>query len=170
VTYTGYRVFAGILSRISARLTLTQKPLGPKPILPRNFFDQRTRFPSHVVHVLRLAHHVTSSYKDNADVRVIKHTSRYPFTLRFPGRVKILLHPESTVFNSLSTLRSWDSVAIIKIIATVSPSHQLKVHPGFSIVTTGHSLGGSLSSLAAVALKHNFPNTCVPWLNYHALG
>lgn len=49
---------------------------------------------------------------------------------------------------------SWNSVAL-QVIAIVS--QQLKAYPGFSVVTSGHSLGGALSTLAAVALKHNFP-------------
>jgi len=42
------------------------------------------------------------------------------------------------------------------------------MHPGFSIATTGHSLGGALSSMAAVALKHNFPNTEIRMYSYGA--
>jgi len=47
----------------------------------------------------------------------------------------------------------------MQIIAIVA--QQLKAHPGYSVVTTGHSLGGSLSSLAAVTIKHNFPDKYV---------
>ena len=36
---------------------------------------------------------------------------------------------------------------------------QLNSHPGYSVVTSGHSLGGALASLAGVTLKANFPST-----------
>lgn len=60
-------------------------------------------------------------------------------------------------------LLAWNSIAF-QVIAIVS--QQLRLHPGFSIVTTGHSLGGSLSSLAAVTLKHNFPDNEVRTYSY----
>jgi hypothetical protein len=46
-------------------------------------------------------HHIRT-ITDDADVLVMKHTSRYPCALRFSVRVKIL-YLESTIFNSLST-------------------------------------------------------------------
>ncbi|PFH50300.1 hypothetical protein AMATHDRAFT_75703 [Amanita thiersii Skay4041] len=52
-------------------------------------------------------------------------------------------------------LAAWNSVASGVISAV---RDQLTEHPGYSIVTTGHSLGGSLSSLAGISLKQNFPN------------
>ncbi|KAF7431029.1 hypothetical protein PC9H_006745 [Pleurotus ostreatus] len=49
---------------------------------------------------------------------------------------------------------AWNSIAL-QVISIVRA--QLNAHPGYSLVTTGHSLGGSLSSLAAISLKQNFP-------------
>ncbi|TFK34599.1 Alpha/Beta hydrolase protein [Crucibulum laeve] len=60
-------------------------------------------------------------------------------------------------------LLNWDSVAL-QVIEIVSL--QLKKHPGFSIVTTGHSLGGSLALLAAVTLQQNFPDSKVRTFSY----
>ncbi|GLB44783.1 putative lipase (class 3) [Lyophyllum shimeji] len=62
-------------------------------------------------------------------------------------------------------LIAWDSV-VVQVLAIVS--QQLKAFPGFSIVTTGHSLGGALATLAAVTLKHNFPATAVRTYSYGA--
>ncbi|PPQ92070.1 hypothetical protein CVT25_007318 [Psilocybe cyanescens] len=50
---------------------------------------------------------------------------------------------------------AWNSVASF-VLDTVQS--ELANHPGYSIVTTGHSLGGALSSLAAITLKANLPN------------
>jgi predicted lipase len=50
----------------------------------------------------------------------------------------------------------WDSVAI-QIIAVVGK--ELANHPTYSVVTTGHSLGGSLAALGAVTLQQNFETT-----------
>lgn len=36
---------------------------------------------------------------------------------------------------------------------------QLATHPGYSIVTTGASIGGALASLAGITLQQNFPST-----------
>lgn len=36
---------------------------------------------------------------------------------------------------------------------------QLAEHPSYSLVVTGHSLGGALASIASVSLKANFPFT-----------
>ncbi|TFK42120.1 alpha/beta-hydrolase [Crucibulum laeve] len=60
-------------------------------------------------------------------------------------------------------LTAWNSVAS-GVIATVSA--QLAAHPGYSIATSGHSLGGALSSLAGIALKQNFPNTPLRLFTY----
>ncbi|KAF8071540.1 alpha/beta-hydrolase [Lyophyllum atratum] len=62
-------------------------------------------------------------------------------------------------------LLAWDSV-VIQVLAIVT--QQLRSHPGFSLVTLGHSLGGALSTLAAVTLKHNFPRTEVRNYTYGA--
>ncbi|KAF8079219.1 alpha/beta-hydrolase [Lyophyllum atratum] len=53
-------------------------------------------------------------------------------------------------------LTSWNSVAL-QVIATVGA--QLALHPDYTIITTGHSLGGALSSLAGISLKQNFPSS-----------
>lgn len=50
------------------------------------------------------------------------------------------------------------------VISTVND--QLTLFPGYSVVTTGHSLGGALSSLAAASLKGNFPSTHVTMYTY----
>jgi hypothetical protein len=42
------------------------------------------------------------------------------------------------------------------VVNTVSK--ELAEHPGYTIVSTGHSLGGALASLAGVALKANLPD------------
>jgi predicted lipase len=55
-------------------------------------------------------------------------------------------------------LTAWNSVAD-HVISTVRT--QLVAHPGYTIVTTGHSLGGSLSSLAGLSMKSNFPSNPV---------
>lgn len=50
---------------------------------------------------------------------------------------------------------SWDSIAIevIRII-----DDQLEKYPDYTLVTTGHSLGGALALFAAVTLQQNFKN------------
>lgn len=72
--------------------------------------------------------------------------------------------PSGTCVHS-GFLLAWNSIAV-QVIAVVS--RQLKSYPGFSIVTSGHSLGGSLSSLAALSLKHNFPDSEVRTYSYGA--
>ncbi|KAF8206913.1 Alpha/Beta hydrolase protein [Mycena galopus ATCC 62051] len=37
---------------------------------------------------------------------------------------------------------------------------QLEQYPNYTVVHTGHSLGGSLANLASVSLKSNFPTPC----------
>ena len=54
----------------------------------------------------------------------------------------------------VSTLHRWDSIAL-QVDAIVR--QQVSSHPDYSIVTTGHSLGGSLALLAAISLRQNFP-------------
>jgi len=49
----------------------------------------------------------------------------------------------------------WDSLAV-EVISIVGK--QLRQHEGYAIVTTGHSLGGSLALLAAVTLQQNYKN------------
>jgi len=38
---------------------------------------------------------------------------------------------------------------------------QLEIHPGYSIVSTGHSLGAAIASISGLSLKANFPNATV---------
>ena len=52
-------------------------------------------------------------------------------------------------------LTSYNSVARTVVN---SVRDQLNQHAGYKVVTVGHSLGGALASLAAVALKANFPD------------
>ncbi|KIJ52461.1 hypothetical protein M422DRAFT_243247 [Sphaerobolus stellatus SS14] len=60
-------------------------------------------------------------------------------------------------------LNAYNSVADL-IISTVKS--QLQAHPGYNLVTSGHSLGGALSSLAAVSLKNNFPSSQVTMFTF----
>ncbi|KAF9034808.1 Alpha/Beta hydrolase protein [Panaeolus papilionaceus] len=60
-------------------------------------------------------------------------------------------------------LKAWNSVAPF-VIKTVQA--QLKGKKGYSIVTTGHSLGGALSSISAMALRENFANVPVRMYTY----
>jgi predicted lipase len=60
-------------------------------------------------------------------------------------------------------LTAWNSVSS-QVLSTVKA--QLAAHPDYSLVTSGHSLGGALSSLAAVGLKLNFPNTNLRMFTY----
>jgi hypothetical protein len=43
---------------------------------------------------------------------------------------------------------------------------QLKLHPGYVLISTGHSLGGALSSLGAVSLKQRHPTHSVRLYSY----
>jgi hypothetical protein len=60
-------------------------------------------------------------------------------------------------------LTAWNSVANT-VLSTVRS--QLAAHPGYSLVSTGHSLGGALSSLAGISLKQNFPGSSVRMFTY----
>ncbi|KZP24470.1 alpha/beta-hydrolase [Athelia psychrophila] len=71
--------------------------------------------------------------------------------------------PPSGVSAHSGFLDAWNSVAA-EVISTVKS--QLKSYPGYSLVTSGHSLGGSLSSLAAVSLQANFPSKTVRMYTY----
>ncbi|TDL19369.1 alpha/beta-hydrolase [Rickenella mellea] len=55
-------------------------------------------------------------------------------------------------------LTAYNSVAS-NIISTVKA--QLAAHPGYTLVSTGHSLGGALASLGGLSLKSNFPGSSV---------
>ncbi|KAJ7221296.1 Alpha/Beta hydrolase protein [Mycena pura] len=58
---------------------------------------------------------------------------------------------------------AWCTIAeeTVKIVTA-----ELAAHPGYSIVTTGHSLGGALASMAAVILQTLFPTTAVRLYTY----
>jgi predicted lipase len=62
-------------------------------------------------------------------------------------------------------LLSWDSIAL-QVYAVVR--QQISSHPDYSIVTTGHSLGGSLALLAAISLMQNFPDSKIRTYSYGA--
>jgi len=62
-------------------------------------------------------------------------------------------------------LFAWDSVAV-QVVATVK--RVLDEHPDYSIVTTGHSLGGSLALLAAVSLQQNIQKSPIRTYSYGA--
>jgi len=55
-------------------------------------------------------------------------------------------------------LTAYNSVASHVISAMRS---QLAAHPDYSVVVTGHSLGGALASIAGLSLKVNFPEAMV---------
>ncbi|TDL21692.1 alpha/beta-hydrolase [Rickenella mellea] len=55
-------------------------------------------------------------------------------------------------------LTAYNSVAS-NIISTVKA--QLGAHPGYTLVSTGHSLGGALASIGGLSLKSNFPGSSV---------
>ncbi|KAF5362359.1 hypothetical protein D9756_002795 [Leucocoprinus leucothites] len=62
-------------------------------------------------------------------------------------------------------LLSWDSVqAAVRMIV----SQQLKSHANYTIVTSGHSLGGVLALFCAIALKQHHPSTAVRTYSYGA--
>ncbi|KAJ3506918.1 hypothetical protein NMY22_g17096 [Coprinellus aureogranulatus] len=60
-------------------------------------------------------------------------------------------------------LPSWDSVAL-QVLTVVEV--EKKLYPDYAIVTTGHSLGGSIALLAALTLKGAFPSTEVRTYSY----
>ncbi|KAJ3511371.1 hypothetical protein NLJ89_g4136 [Agrocybe chaxingu] len=62
-------------------------------------------------------------------------------------------------------LLAWDSIAL-EVITVVKK--QLSVHEGYAVVTTGHSLGGSLALFAAVTLQQNFKSVPVRTYSYGA--
>ena len=52
-------------------------------------------------------------------------------------------------------MTAYNSVAAT-VISTVSS--ELSAHPDYSLISTGHSLGGALASLGGVSLAGNFPD------------
>lgn len=81
------------------------------------------------------------------DFAIDSETSLEPYVS--PGVV-----PPPGAMTHTGFLTAWNSVApgVISVVR-----EQLLEHPGYAIVTTGHSLGGALSSLAGVSMKSNFP-------------
>ncbi|KAF7969395.1 hypothetical protein HWV62_27450 [Athelia sp. TMB] len=71
--------------------------------------------------------------------------------------------PPSGVSAHSGFLNAWNSVAVGVISAVKA---QVAAHPNYAIVTSGHSLGGALSSLAAVSMKYNFPQNAVRMYTY----
>ncbi|KAJ7470885.1 Alpha/Beta hydrolase protein, partial [Mycena latifolia] len=108
----------------------------------------------------------SSSAEDFRTNAKISHSSRVPG--HQPPRYACLLGilPDdraagSTVHTGLSC-HSWNSVAS----SVISTATQLAEHPGYQLVSTGHSLGGALASLAAVALQENLPGNIVRMYTY----
>ncbi|KAF8903727.1 Alpha/Beta hydrolase protein [Gymnopilus junonius] len=62
-------------------------------------------------------------------------------------------------------LLSWDALSVQAILVV---GNELEKHPEYSIVTTGHSLGGSIALLAAVTLQQNFKTTRTRTYSYGA--
>ncbi|KAJ7455870.1 alpha/beta-hydrolase, partial [Mycena latifolia] len=60
-------------------------------------------------------------------------------------------------------LTAWNAVAS-SVISTVRA--QVAAHPGYQLVSTGHSLGGALSSLAGISLQQNFGGNTVRMYTY----
>jgi len=79
-----------------------------------------------------------------------------PFTS--PG-----ISPPADVSVHTGFLNSWNAVAdsVVSIV-----KNQLSTHSKYAIVSSGHSLGGALASLAAISLKGNFPNSAVRMYTY----
>ncbi|PPQ69748.1 hypothetical protein CVT26_014023 [Gymnopilus dilepis] len=62
-------------------------------------------------------------------------------------------------------LLSWDALSLQTLFVV---GKGLEKHPGYSVVTTGHSLGGSIALLAAVTLQQNFKATKTRTYSYGA--
>lgn len=62
-------------------------------------------------------------------------------------------------------LLSWISVFVLVLSIVRS---QVASHPDYSIVTMGHSLGGSLALLAAITLRQTFPDSKIRTYSYGA--
>ncbi len=63
--------------------------------------------------------------------------------------------PDDPAFVRCGAFYSWDSISPEVILAIGS---QLVMHEDHTVVTTGHSMGGSLALLAAIALQQNIKN------------
>ncbi|KJA25089.1 hypothetical protein HYPSUDRAFT_214138 [Hypholoma sublateritium FD-334 SS-4] len=75
----------------------------------------------------------------------------------------VQLPPESRVHSGF--LVAWDSISPEVLLAVGS---QLATNEDHAVVTTGHSLGGSLALLAAVSLQQNFKNAQIRTYSYGA--
>ncbi|KDQ58538.1 hypothetical protein JAAARDRAFT_57461 [Jaapia argillacea MUCL 33604] len=73
------------------------------------------------------------------------------------------LHPPAGTKVHAGFLFAWNTVALDVI---TSVERQVSHHPGYSIVTSGHSMGGSLASLAAVTLQANLPGIPIRLYTY----
>jgi len=70
--------------------------------------------------------------------------------------------PSGTLVHS-GFLAGWNSVSI-QVLSCVS--RQLQAYPEYTLVTAGHSLGGSVASLAAMSFKANFPSANISMYTY----
>jgi predicted lipase len=80
--------------------------------------------------------------------------------LLFPG----VTLPKRVLVHS-GFLVAWDSVAL-EVIALLK--QQLARHHGYTIVTTGHSLGGALAAIASVCLQQICKSSSVKLYSYGA--
>jgi hypothetical protein len=60
----------------------------------------------------------------------------------------------------------YDLYLRIRSNVTTSIRALLEQHPGASIVTTGHSLGGALASLCAIDISHLLPNVSISSMTF----
>ena len=60
-------------------------------------------------------------------------------------------------------LNAYNSVAP-HVLSTISD--QIAKYPDYSLISTGHSLGGALASIAGVSLASNFPDTSLRLFTY----
>ncbi|KAL0958316.1 hypothetical protein HGRIS_000461 [Hohenbuehelia grisea] len=73
------------------------------------------------------------------------------------------INPPLFSFIHAGFLTAYNSVADV-IINTVKD--ELVVHPDYTLVTSGHSLGGALASIAGLSLQQNFHNNTVRMYTY----
>jgi len=90
-----------------------------------------------------------SDLNNKTDMGIVFNTTLVPFSS--PG-----VHAPDDIGVHGGFLKAWNSVAEFVISEVRS---QLVENPGYSIVMSGHSLGGSLSSIGGTALKYIFNTT-----------